>query len=78
MSHAQARERLGAGTDTEFDGVVVRALLRILDTESEGYRMADDHRFVFPAPEGRHATSDTPPGREGHGARSLGEERSQG
>jgi hypothetical protein len=56
---------------------VVRALLRILDTESEGYRMADDHRFVFPAPEGRHATSGAPPGREGYdGARSLGEKRS--
>jgi hypothetical protein len=49
VSPAQAREKLGAGADTEFDGVVVRALLRILDTESEGYRMADDHRFVFPA-----------------------------
>ena len=45
------REKLSAGIDTEFDGVVVRALLRILETESEGYRMADDHRFVFPAPE---------------------------
>ena len=64
---AQAREKLGAGTDTEFDGVVVRAFLRILDTESEGYRMADDHRFVFPAPGG-----------EGHVVPSLGEERSQG
>ncbi len=41
---------LAAGADTEFDGVVVRAFLRILDTESEGYRMADDHRFAFPAP----------------------------
>jgi hypothetical protein len=40
---------LSAGIDTEFDGVVVRALLRLLDTESEGYRMADDHRFVFPS-----------------------------
>jgi len=38
--------------DTEFDGVVVRALLRILDTESEGYHMADDHRFVFPSLDG--------------------------
>ena len=78
-SPAEARTMLAAGADTEFDGVVVRAFLRILDTESEGYRMADDHRFVFPAPEGQHATSDgPPPGREGHGARSLGEERSQG
>jgi HD-GYP domain-containing protein (c-di-GMP phosphodiesterase class II) len=51
MTPAQAREQLSAGIDTEFDGVVVRALLRLLDTESEGYRMADDHRFVFPSPE---------------------------
>ena len=53
VGFAEAREKLGAGIDTEFDGVVVRALLRILETESEGYRMADDHRFVFPAPEHR-------------------------
>jgi HD-GYP domain-containing protein (c-di-GMP phosphodiesterase class II) len=53
MSVAEAREELSAGIDTEFDGLVVRALLRILETESEGYRMADDHRFVFPAPEHR-------------------------
>jgi HD-GYP domain-containing protein (c-di-GMP phosphodiesterase class II) len=50
---AEAREGLTAGMDTEFDGVVVRALLRILDTESDGYRMADDHRFAFPAPDPR-------------------------
>jgi HD-GYP domain-containing protein (c-di-GMP phosphodiesterase class II) len=49
MTYAQAREKLSAGVDTEFDGVVVRALLRLLDTESEGYRMADDHRFVLPS-----------------------------
>lgn len=49
MKLAEAREQLSAGIDTEFDGVVVRALLRLLDTESEGYRMADDHRFVFPS-----------------------------
>jgi HD-GYP domain-containing protein (c-di-GMP phosphodiesterase class II) len=53
MGFTEARERLSAGIDTEFDGVVVRAFLRILDTESEGYRMADDHRFVYPAPEER-------------------------
>jgi HD-GYP domain-containing protein (c-di-GMP phosphodiesterase class II) len=53
IGSAEAREELSAGIDTEFDGVVVRAFLRILDTESEGYRMADDHRFVFPAPEER-------------------------
>ena len=51
MEPAEAREKLSAGIDTEFDGVVVRALLRLLDTESEGYRMADDHRFVIPSPE---------------------------
>jgi HD-GYP domain-containing protein (c-di-GMP phosphodiesterase class II) len=58
MTPAQAREKLSAGIDTEFDGVVVRALLRLLDTESEGYRMADDHRFVFPLPEGGARASD--------------------
>jgi HD-GYP domain-containing protein (c-di-GMP phosphodiesterase class II) len=52
-SFAEAREDLSAGIDTEFDGIVVRSLLRILETESEGYRMADDHRFVFPAPDHR-------------------------
>lgn len=50
---AEAREYLTAGIDTEFDGVVVRAFLRILDTESDGYRMADDYRFAFPAPDPR-------------------------
>lgn len=49
-SPAEARGALAAGVDTEFDGIVVRAFLRILDTESEGYRMADDYRFAFPAP----------------------------
>ena len=79
VTPAEAREKLGAGTDTEFDGVVVRALLRILDTESEGYRMADDHRFVFPAPGGWRAASDAPTDRRvGGGARSLPEERSRG
>lgn len=50
VSPSEARERLNAGIDTEFDGVAVRAFARILDHESEGYRMADDYRFVFPAP----------------------------
>jgi HD-GYP domain-containing protein (c-di-GMP phosphodiesterase class II) len=63
MGFAEAREKLSMGIDTEFDGVVVRAFLRILDTESEGYRMADDHRFVFPAPEER--------GRPKHGVLGL-------
>jgi HD-GYP domain-containing protein (c-di-GMP phosphodiesterase class II) len=49
MSPADARQELGKGVDTQFDGVVVRAFLRTLDTESEGYRMADDHRFAFPS-----------------------------
>ncbi len=48
LSTHEARETLTAGIDTEFDGVVVRAFLRIIDTESEGYRRADDYRFVFP------------------------------
>lgn len=55
MEPAEAREKLSAGIETEFDGAVVRAFLRILDTESEGYRKADDHRFVFPAPEPRES-----------------------
>jgi hypothetical protein len=50
LGFAEARQQLCAGVDTEFDGVVVRAFIRILDTETEGYRMADDHRFVFPDP----------------------------
>lgn len=50
MGSAEARENLVAGIDTEFDGMVVRAFLRVLDTESEGYRMADDQRFIFPDP----------------------------
>ena len=53
MKSVEARELLSAGIDTEFDGVVVRALLRLLDTKSEGYRRADDHRFVFPVPESK-------------------------
>jgi HD domain len=53
IKSVEARERLSSGIDTEFDGVVVRALLRLLDTESEGYRRADDDRFVFPVPKSR-------------------------
>lgn len=53
MEPAAARRELSGAADTQFDGLVVRAFLRILDTESEGYRLADDHRFVFPAPDGR-------------------------
>jgi HD-GYP domain-containing protein (c-di-GMP phosphodiesterase class II) len=70
VGFAEARQILGAGVDTEFDGVVVRALLRILDTESEGYRMADDHRFVFPAPGDQ--------GRAGSGVPEEGSEENLG
>jgi HD-GYP domain-containing protein (c-di-GMP phosphodiesterase class II) len=63
MGFAGAREQLSAGIDTEFDGVVVRAFLRILDTESAGYRMADDHRFIFPAPEERERARPGVPGK---------------
>jgi HD-GYP domain-containing protein (c-di-GMP phosphodiesterase class II) len=66
MTSAQAREQLSAGLDTEFDGVVVRALLRLLDTESEGYRMADDHRFVFPSLEGGARSGAPEPRRDEH------------
>jgi HD-GYP domain-containing protein (c-di-GMP phosphodiesterase class II) len=64
MACAQAREKLSAGIDTEFDGVVVKALLRLLDTESEGYRMADDHRFVFPSLEGGARSGASDPRRD--------------
>ncbi|WP_162924600.1 HD-GYP domain-containing protein [Rubrobacter indicoceani] len=42
-----AREEMNRGAGKQFDEVVVRAFLRILDTEAEGYRAADDHRFSF-------------------------------
>ncbi len=51
MKTEKARSELIAGMDTQFDPTLVRAFLRILDTESEGYRRADDHRFVFPSPD---------------------------
>lgn len=47
VSPAAAREELNHGAGKQFDEVVVRAFLRILDTETEGYRAADDHRFGF-------------------------------
>ena len=75
MGSAEAREKLSTGIDTEFDGVVVRAFLRILDTESEGYRMADDHRFIFPAPEEREHARPNVPDVGGLGA---GEDRAWG
>ena len=75
MESAEAREELSAGIDTVFDGVVVRALLRILDTESDGYRMADDYRFVFPTPKDRERTEPVVPepgfGTQGARARGL-------
>ncbi|MGI8650070.1 MAG: HD-GYP domain-containing protein, partial [Rubrobacter sp.] len=42
-----SREKLNLGAGSQFDEVVVRAFLRILDTETDGYRAADDHRFGF-------------------------------
>jgi hypothetical protein len=72
MESTEAREKLSAGIDTEFDGVVVRALLRLLDTESEGYRRADDHRFVFPVPESKGgAKLDMPDLRAQDGLRQI-------
>jgi hypothetical protein len=73
MSFAEAREKLSAGIDAEFEGVVVRAFLRILDTESEGYRMADDHRFVFPAPEDRARAKPGVPEQGSEGQEGLGQ-----
>ncbi|MCL6437658.1 MAG: HD domain-containing protein [Rubrobacteraceae bacterium] len=46
----EARSRLVAGAGEEFDASVVRALLRILDTEPEGYGDASAPRFAFPEP----------------------------
>jgi len=72
MESTEAREKLSAGIDTEFDGVVVRALLRLLDTESEGYRRADDHRFVFPVPASKgDAKLDMPEMRAQDGLRQI-------
>ena len=56
MKPSEARAELTSGVDTEFDGTTVRAFLRILDTETEGYLMADDYRFVFPNPRSTDAT----------------------
>lgn len=70
MGFASARGELNSGAGTQFDEVVVRAFLRILDTGSEGYRMADDHRFIFPATRKR----DTPrPPRRIAGTNPAGE-----
>lgn len=71
----EARERLLAGVDTEFDGPVVKAFVRILDTETEGYRSADDHRFVLPGrpgPRGARRIAQAPgaPGEDAAGAPS--------
>jgi hypothetical protein len=38
--------------------------LRLLDTESEGYRMADDNRFVFPSFEGGARSGASDPRRD--------------
>lgn len=57
MDFASAREELNSSAGTQLDEVVVRAFLRILDTASEGYRMADDDRFMFPATRQRDTPS---------------------
>lgn len=57
----KARGQLISGIDTEFDGTVVKAFLRLLDTEPVGYRMADDHRFVFSAALRTHTRRDVSP-----------------
>ena len=64
ISPAEAREKLHAGVDTEFDGVVVRAFTRILDNANEGYRMADDYRFLFPEPGSQRLSEAALPERE--------------
>lgn len=56
MSPSEARKHLVEGMDTQFDSLVTRAFLRILDTETEGYRMADDQRFVLPGLPGSSAS----------------------
>lgn len=60
----EARRELVSGIDAQFDGLVVRALLRILDTETEGYRRADDDRFVFPSPDRTGAQAQHPAPRQ--------------
>ena len=64
ISPAEAREKLHAGVDTEFDGVVVRAFTRILDNANEGYRTADDYRFLFPEPGSQRLSEAALPERE--------------
>jgi hypothetical protein len=61
-SAERARARLVGGSGAEFDEAAVKALLRVLDTETEGYRMADDHRFVLPgvSPDPRAARPEGP------------------
>lgn len=63
MDSVEAREMLISGMDAEFDGVVIKAFLRILDTGTEGYRMADDYRFLFPDP--RRSTQTPEPSEAG-------------
>ena len=61
LSTLAARQRLVAGIGTEFDAMVVGAFLRILDTEAEGYRSADDGRFVLSAQDA-HSVADSASG----------------
>ncbi len=43
-----ARAKLAEGLGTRFDEAVAKAFLRNLDTSGEGYRLADDDRFIPP------------------------------
>lgn len=53
LGYEKARDELQSGIDSQFDGDAARALIRLLETESPGYRNADDHRFVLPVPDER-------------------------
>lgn len=68
-STERARARLVDGMGTEFEAHAVKAFLRVLDTETEGYRMADDHRFVLPGAQGAgwQAARPASPGSPGSG-----------
>jgi len=52
-----ARRRLCEGAGTGFDGEVVRAFLRVLDTAPPDYRRAAGPRFAYPPPEAPRGAS---------------------
>ncbi len=43
-----ARAKLTEGLGSRFDEAVAKAFLRNLDTSGEGYKLADDDRFIPP------------------------------